>query len=177
MSVSSLANTRSTQTMVRATDASRLSDWIDATGQQTIRYSLVVVLVWIGAMKLTVYEAEGIEGLVSNNPLMAWSFKFLSTRQLAAGVGIAELSIAGMIATRPIWPRLSAYGSVLAVGMFLVTLSFLFSTPCVVEPSLGFPALTFLPGQMLIKDLILLGAAIWTTGEALRASNLRRPSL
>lgn len=128
-------------------------------------------------MKFTAYEAEGIAGLVSNRPLMAWSFEFLSTRQLAAIIGIAELAIAGLIATRPIWPRMSAYGSALAVGMFLVTLSFLFSTPGVIEPSLGFPALTFLPGQMLIKDLILLGAAIWTTGEALRASNLRRHSL
>ena len=156
MSVSSLKNTRSTQTMVRATDVSRLADWIEAAGLQAIRYSLVFVLVWMGAMKFTAYEAEGIAGLVSNRPLMAWSFEFLSTRQLAAIIGIAELAIAGLIATRPIWPRMSAYGSALAVGMFLVTLSFLFSTPGVIEPSLGFPALTFLPGQMLIKDLILL---------------------
>jgi uncharacterized membrane protein YkgB len=177
MSVSSLENTRSKQTIVRATDAWRLADWIDAAGQQSIRFALVLVIAWIGAMKFTEYEAVGITGLVSNSPLMAWSLDFLSARQLAAIIGIAELSIAGMIATRPIWPRMSAYGSVLAVGMFLVTLSFLFSTPGVVEPSLGFPALTFLPGQMLIKDLVLLGAAIWTTGEALRVSNLRRPSL
>jgi len=53
--------------------------------------------------------------------------------------------------------------------MFFTTLSFLFSTPGVIESSLGFPALSAVPGQFLIKDVVLLGAALWTTGEALRA--------
>ena len=144
---------------------------IEAVGRHSVRYGLVVVLLWIGAMKFTAYEAEGISGLVSNSPLMAWAYGILSVRQLAVVIGITELLIAGMIALRPISPRLSAVGSVLAVGMFLTTLSFLFSTPGVIEPSLGFPALSVMPGQMLIKDLVLLGAAIWTTGEALRASS------
>ena len=58
--------------------------------------------------------------------------------------------------------------------MFLTTLTFLFSTPGVIEPSLGFPALSALPGQFLIKDVVLLGAALWTTGEALRAVGRER---
>ncbi|MBI4002084.1 MAG: DUF417 family protein [Nitrospira defluvii] len=42
------------------------------------------------------------------------------------------------------------------------------STPPVWEGSLGgFPALSVAPGQFLLKDLGLLGAAIWTLGEAL----------
>jgi len=36
------------------------------------------------------------------------------------------------------------------------------------EPSLGgFPALSGAVGQFLIKDVVLLGAAIWSLGEAL----------
>src|SRR5260370_7214873 len=51
--------------------------------------------------------------------------------------------------------------------MFLTTLSFLFSTPGW-EPSLGgFPALSGAVGQFLLKDVVLLGAAIWSLGEAL----------
>jgi uncharacterized membrane protein YkgB len=45
-------------------------------------------------------------------------------------------------------------------------LTFLFSTPGW-EPTLGFPILGIV-GQFLLKDLILLGASIWSLGEALR---------
>ena len=78
------------------------------------------------------------------------------------------------IAARPFWPRASAVGSVLAVGMFLTTLSFLVTTPGVWEPSLGgFPALSAIPGQFLIKDLALLGISLWTLGEAWQVSEQR----
>lgn len=51
---------------------------------------------------------------------------------------------------------------------FLVTVSFLFTAP-VTEPSLGgFPALSVVPGQFLLKDVVLLGAAIFLAGVALR---------
>jgi uncharacterized membrane protein YkgB len=82
-------------------------------------------------------------------------------------LGVVELLTAALIAVRPFWPKVSAVGSALAVGMFLTTLSFLFSTPGVIEPSLGFPALSAVPGQFLIKDVVLLAAAIWTMGEAM----------
>jgi len=53
--------------------------------------------------------------------------------------------------------------------MFLTTLSFLFSTPGW-EPSLGgFPALSGDVGEFLIKDVVLLGAALWSLSEALAA--------
>ena len=79
--------------------------------------------------------------------------------------------LALLIAARPFWPRASTVGSVLAVGMFLTTLSFLVTTPGVWEPSAGgFPALSALPGQFLIKDLALLGISFWTLGEAWHAS-------
>jgi reactive chlorine resistance protein C len=40
------------------------------------------------------------------------------------------------------------------------------------EPSLGgFPALSALPGQFLIKDLALLGISLWSLGEAWQAAD------
>jgi uncharacterized membrane protein YkgB len=54
--------------------------------------------------------------------------------------------------------------------MFLTTLSFLFSTPGW-EPSLGgVPALSGAVGQFLVKDFVLLGAALWCFGEAWTAA-------
>jgi uncharacterized membrane protein YkgB len=119
-------------------------------------------------MKFTAYEAEGISAFVSNSPLMSSAYSVFSVRGFSALLGVTEIITALLIAVRPYSARLSAVGSALAVGMFLTTLTFLFSTPGVVEPSLGFPALSALPGQFLIKDIVLLGAALWTTGEALR---------
>ena len=89
-------------------------------------------------------------------------------------LGVVEVAIALLIAARPFWPRASTLGSALAVGMFLTTLSFLVTTPGVWEASAGgFPALSALPGQFLIKDLALVGISLWTLGEAWKASEQR----
>ena len=176
MSATSLNASVSKQTLIRRAGSLPLAgaQTVEAVGRHTVRYGLVLVLLWIGGMKFTAYEAEGISGFVSNSPLMSWAYQLFSKGQFSAILGIAELLTAVLIAARPFSARLSAVGSALAVGMFLTTLSFLFSTPGVIEPSLGFPALSAVPGQFLIKDVVLLGAALWTTGEALRAVRRER---
>ena len=73
-----------------------------------------------------------------------------------------------MIALRPWSAAAAVLGSLMAGRDFRITLTFLFSTPGW-EPSLGgFPALSVAPGQFILKDAVLLGAAIWSLGEALR---------
>jgi reactive chlorine resistance protein C len=137
-----------------------------AVGELLLRYGLVLVIGWIGLMKFTEYEAKGIQPLVANSPLMSWMYGFLTVRQFSAALGIVEVSIAILIGLRHWSARASAVGSAAAVLMFLTTLSFLLSTPGW-EPSLGgFPALSALPGQFLLKDVVLLGAAMWSCGEA-----------
>lgn len=81
---------------------------------------------------------------------------------------MAEVGVAILIALRPWSAKASATGSALAVLMFLTTLSFLISTP-EWEPSLGgFPSLSGGVGQFLLKDVVLLGAALWSLGESLK---------
>lgn len=139
---------------------------VQAIGAFVVRYGLVLVLLWIGSMKFTAYEAIGIQPLVAHSPLMSWMYSILSVRGFATGLGIFEIAVAILIALRPWAAKFSALGSALAVLMFLTTLTFLFSTPGW-EPSLGgFPALSAAVGQFLLKDVVLLGAAIWTLGEA-----------
>ena len=150
---------------------SQISQPLQVIGALVIRYGLVLVLAWIGAMKFTAYEANAIQPLVANSPLMGWLYQFLSVQSLATLIGTGEIAIAIMIALRPVSAKVAVIGSGLAVVQFLVTLSFLFSTPGW-EPSLGgFPALSVVPGQFLIKDLVLLGAAIWLLAEALNSLN------
>ena len=142
---------------------------VDEVGKSVVRWGLVIVLAWIGAMKFTGYEAMGIQPLVAHSPLLSWSYDVVSVRSFAAMLGVIEIGTATLIALRPVSPTASAVGSVLAIGMFIATLSFLFSTPGW-EPSLGgFPALSALPGQFLLKDVVLLGASIWILGDSLKA--------
>jgi uncharacterized membrane protein YkgB len=151
-----------------------MSSQLEAVGRELTRYGLVVVVGWIGLMKFTNYEAEGISGFVANSPLMSWVYGFMSVRSFSAVLGVVELTIAILIAARPFSARVSALGSALAVGMFLTTLSFLVTTPGVWEQSAGgFPAISALPGQFLIKDLALLGISLWTLGEACQVSEQR----
>ena len=153
-----------------------MSSQVAAVGRELTRYGLVIVVGWIGLMKFTNYEAEGISGFVANSPLMSWVYGFMSVRSFSAVLGVVELTIASLIAARPFSARASVLGSALAIGMFLTTLSFLVTTPGVWEPSAGgFPAISALPGQFLIKDLALLGISLWTLGEAWKASEEREP--
>jgi reactive chlorine resistance protein C len=148
-----------------------LSSRVETVGRELARYGLVVVVGWIGLMKFTTYEAEGIRLYVANSPLMSWVYGPLSVQGFSAVLGVVEVAVAVLIAARPFSARASALGSALAVGMFLTTLSFLATTPGVWEPSAGgFPALSGKPGQFLIKDLALLGISLWSLGEAWHAS-------
>ncbi len=147
-----------------------MSDRLKAIGLHVSRYGLVIVLLWIGGMKFTAYEAEGIKPLVANSPLMGWMYKVVSVRGFSAFLGVVEIIVGLLIAARPVWPLGSAFGSGLAMGMFATTLTFLITTPGW-EPSLGgFPALSAMPGQFVLKDIVLLGVALATTGEALEAA-------
>jgi uncharacterized membrane protein YkgB len=139
---------------------------IETLGAFVIRYGLVLVLGWIGAMKFTAYEAEGIKTLVATSPFMSWMYKVFSVQATSNVIGIAELTAAALIAIRPLSSKLSAIGSVLAVFTFLTTLTFLFSLPGWEKSLGGFPALSG-SGGFLLKDTVLLGAALFTLGDSL----------
>jgi len=137
-------------------------------GEGLLRYGLVLVLGWIGAMKFTAYEAAGIQPLIASSPLMSWMYSVLSVQGVSNLIGVTELAIALMIALRPVSPRISAVGSALAIPVFLTTLTFLLSLPGW-EPTLGgFPALSG-NGGFLLKDVILLGASVYTLGDSIEA--------
>jgi len=142
---------------------------IENVGKHIVRWGLVVVLAWIGGMKFTSYEAMGIQPLVAHSPFISWMYDFLSIRSFSAMLGCIEIATATLLALRYVSPIASAAGSVLAIGLFATTLSFLFTTPGWEASLGGFPALSAMPGQFLLKDIVLFGAAVWSFGESLRA--------
>lgn len=138
-------------------------------GALAARYGLVIVIGWIGALKFTDYEAHGIQPLVANSPFMTWVYGIFSVTAFSTVLGVVEIATALLLAVKPWWPKVSVAGSVMAVGLFLATISFLVTTPGIWEASAGgFPALSS-TGQFLIKDVALIGLAAWTLGDALRA--------
>jgi uncharacterized membrane protein YkgB len=148
---------------------SQLAPTLTRCGQLVSRYSLVVVLAWIGFGKWVKMESRV---LIEHSPLMSWIYDVFSVTTVARGLGTMEIVAALLIALRPIWPRASAVGSALAVVLFLGTLSFLFTTPGVVAThAAGLPVLSALPGQFLLKDLVLIGVALWTLGDSLMAAS------
>lgn len=141
---------------------------LEALGLSVARYAVVVVLVWIGAMKFTGYEAGAIQPLVASSPFMSWLYAVFSVQATSNLIGVAEITAGVLIGLRPWSAMAAAIGSLLGIATFTTTLTFLLSAPGW-EPSLGgFPALSVAPGQFILKDAVLLGASIWSLGEALR---------
>ena len=138
---------------------------LEKLGMHVSRYGLVVTLLLIGALKFTAGEAQGIQLLVASSPLMFWLYRIFSLQAVSNLIGMIEIVVALLVALRPFSARLSFIGSIGAIVTFVLTVSFLFSTPGAVQFSHGFPVLGD-AGQFLIKDLVLLGASIWTAGEA-----------
>ena len=146
----------------------------ETAGGAVLRYGLVCILFYFGAFKFTAAEAKGIEPLLAHSPLMAWLYSLLSVQGASNLIGTVEIAIGAMIGARPFAPRLSAFGSVGAIAIFLTTLSFLASTPGVWQRVPGFPVPV--PGEaggFLLKDVFLLGAALWSAGEAWLAGGKR----
>jgi uncharacterized membrane protein YkgB len=142
-------------------------DWLSSIGQAVSRYGLALALAWIGVGKYIKMEARV---LIEHSPLMSWVYQVFSANTVAWGLGTLEIVAAILISVRPLSARLSAIGSAMAIVLFCGTLSFLFTTPGVVSRFAGpVPVLSALPGQFLLKDVVLMGVAIWTLGEALHA--------
>jgi len=167
---------------------------LDRFGFAMLRLGLVLVLCWIGGLKAANYEAEGIVPFVANSPLMSFFYHYPApeyreqnpagglniashewnvrngTYVFSYGLGVVIVGLGLLIALHPLLPELAAVGSFLVILMSLTTLSFLVTTPeaWVSGPGTtvhGFPFLA-LPGLVVAKDSIMLGAAILTMADS-----------
>jgi reactive chlorine resistance protein C len=129
-----------------------------------LRYSLVLFLVLFGLAKFTEGEALTIQPWVANSPFLGWLYALTSVQGGSNVIGVIELIVGVLLAVRPWWPRASVIGSLGATIAFAITLSFLFTTPDLSPAWSGF----------LMKDLVLVGAALWTAADSLRAIERRK---
>jgi reactive chlorine resistance protein C len=143
------------------------ADRLVKIGVGVLRYGLVFLLVTVGGTKFFEFEAKAIQPLVGHSLFLSWLYRVLSVQGVSNAFGLIEITTGVLIALRPYSPRASGVGSLAAVVIFVTTLSFLFTTPGALAPGSDV-------GGFLMKDIILLGAAIFTAGEALLASNPRK---
>jgi Protein of unknown function, DUF417 len=99
----------------------------------------------------------------------------LGAQKLGRLLGVTQITLGSLIAAKPVAPQASAVGSFGAAGMMLGTLSFLATTPEAWQEGQGMPHLSML-GEALLKDTVLLGAALLTAAESLRAARAGKRS-
>jgi uncharacterized membrane protein YkgB len=170
---------------------------MDGAAVAVTRLALIVVLVWIGGLKAAKYEADSIVPFVANSPFMrffyadrrhyrahmnpegavvpanrAWH-EANGTYPFAHALGLVIVLFALMLAVHPWLPQVATVGSAMVALMSLTTLSFLVTTPEAWVPAVGdtvhgFPFLAG-PGRLVLKDAIMLGAALVTMADSAKA--------
>lgn len=158
-------------------------------GLKLIRLAILIVFVWIGALKFTHYEADGIVPFVANSPFMSFfyakeapEYKEYKNKEgelvqknrewhesnrtyvFSRGLGVLIMSIGILVFLGIFSSKAGIVGDTLAIIMTIGTLSFLITTPECWVPDLGsgehgFPLLSG-AGRLVIKDTVILAGAI-----------------
>ncbi|WP_417331151.1 DUF417 family protein [Halomonas cupida] len=134
------------------------SSGLQSTALIVVLAGLLLVMVWIGGMKFTAVEANGIERLLRSSPFMAWIYEVFSIRGGANLIGTVELLGAlGLL----FWRRqqmLFMAGALVNIATYTTTQTFLVTLPAWHE-QWGFPALGS-TGEFILKDLALLAGTL-----------------
>lgn len=150
-----------------ASTSGETADRLRAISEYALRYSVILVLAWIGAMKFTAYEAGAIEGLVASSPLVSWLYSVFSQQGVSNLIGTIEIATAAALALGVKFKPAAVAGALGAIATFSITLTFLFSAPGWEASLGGFPALSVVPGQFLLKDIVLLAVSVSLLAKAL----------
>lgn len=174
-----------------------LASRADRIAVTVTRLGLALVLLWIGGLKAAPYEADGIVPFMANSPIMSFLYRYPApeyrqhmnkegelipanrawhtrnnTYTFAAGLGTVIVSFGLLLLLHPWLPQVASVGSFFVFLMSFVTLSFLITTPeCWVaargDAQHGFPFLSG-PGRLVVKDAIMMGAALVTMADSAR---------
>ncbi|MBI5858048.1 MAG: DUF417 family protein [Sphingobacteriales bacterium] len=124
---------------------------------------MAIVLLWIGIFKFTPAEAKAIEGLVKNSFLVSWLYTLTSVQGVSNIIGSIEIVAAVCLLLHFFWKKAGIAGGILSAATFLVTLSFLFTTPGVFKTIDGVPVTEF----FILKDIMALGISLMVLGKCL----------
>jgi len=122
-------------------------------------FGTVLILLWVGLFKFTAIEAKAIEPLVSHHFMTSWMYKVFSVQAVSNLIGSFEIVVAILVV---VGLKNKWIGKCAAIGlviMFLMTLSYLFTTPGIIKLLDGMPTFSKFPHAdfFILKDIMYLG--------------------
>ncbi|HIF9539002.1 TPA: DUF417 family protein [Photobacterium damselae] len=136
-------------------------------------FGIVLVLLWIGIYKFTPTEAKLIEPLVKNHFLMGWLYQVFSIQTVSNLVGSAEIIVAAGLIYGIKNAKVGLISGIAASLIFVVTLSFLLTTPNTWKVSDGILVTNF----FLVKDVVFLAIAVMVVERSWSRLDLQNTSL
>ncbi|KFF74235.1 membrane protein [Chryseobacterium sp. P1-3] len=123
------------------------------SGYYVSLFGAALILLWIGIFKFTPTEAAAIKPLVENHFLTFFVYKIMSVQTVSNLIGTIEIIIALLLVFSAKFAVLKRYAGIGMIVTFLVTLSYLFTTPGIWKIVDGIPVTDF----FILKDLMFLG--------------------
>ncbi|ARZ01890.1 Inner membrane protein YkgB [Yersinia ruckeri] len=124
-------------------------------------WATALILIWLGIFKFTPTEAAAIKPLVEHHFLMGWLYSILSVQTVSNLVGMSEIIVGIALLVGLKQPFVGFWSGIAASVIFLVTLSFMFTTPGIFKVVDGVPVTEF----FLFKDLAFLGISLSIIGR------------
>ncbi|MDN3694123.1 DUF417 family protein [Chryseobacterium tructae] len=145
--------------MVGTTNTSGKNQLTYHLGYYISLFGAALILLWIGIFKFTPTEAASIKPLVENHFLTFFVYKIMSVQMVSNLIGAIEIIIALLLIFSAKFAVLKKYAGIGMIVTFLVTLSYLFTTPGMWKIVDGVPVTDF----FIVKDLMLLGFGLMIT--------------
>jgi reactive chlorine resistance protein C len=123
---------------------------------------VALVLIWIGIFKFTPTEAKAIRPMVENSPLMSWLYLIFSELTVSKLIGVIEIIIGVGLVVSLRLPQVGLVAGGFSAITFLVTISFIFTTPNAIEKVDGI----WLPDAFILKDVMALGISLSVLSKA-----------
>ncbi|MGR5367688.1 DUF417 family protein [Photobacterium damselae] len=136
-------------------------------------FGIVLVLLWIGIYKFTPTEAKLIEPLVKNHFLMGWLYQVFSIQTVSNLVGSAEIIVSVGLIYGIKNAKVGFIFGIAASLIFVVTLSFLLTTPNTWKVSDSILVTNF----FLVKDVVFLAIAVMVVERSWSRLDLQNTSL
>jgi reactive chlorine resistance protein C len=124
-------------------------------------FGAALILLWIGIFKFTPTEANAIKPLIENHFLTFFVYNFTSVQAVSNAIGVIEIIIALLLMFSVKFASLKRLAGFGMIATFLITLSYLFTTPGVWKVVDGVPVTDF----FILKDLMLLGFGLMILNE------------
>jgi uncharacterized membrane protein YkgB len=124
-------------------------------------FGAALILLWIGIFKFTPTEANAIKPLIENHFLTFFVYNFVSVQSVSNTIGVIEIIIALLLIFSVKFASLKRLAGLGMIATFLITLSYLITTPGVWKVVDGVPVTDF----FILKDLMLLGFGLMILNE------------